>query len=302
MIYAPVLLFVYNRPRHTQRTLEALRKNTLAAQTDLYIQADGARNEADRAAVELVRAFLSNVEGFQTVKVIAHDQNRGLAESVIKGVTDVVDKHGRVIVVEDDLETSPYFLQYMNDGLNLYEAEENVISIHGYLYPLTTSVPETFFLKGADCWGWATWKRGWDLFERDGEKLLRELRSRGLEHEFDLNGSYHYAEMLKDQCAGKIDSWAIRWHASAFLKNKFTLYPGRSLVYNIGHDSSGSHSETMDAFNVTLSETPIRVAKMPITQDGFVLKEVCRYWRSVEPNAIQRVIRHVQKLFTGRHR
>ncbi|MGB4775168.1 MAG: glycosyltransferase family 2 protein, partial [Daejeonella sp.] len=174
-------------------------------------------------------------------------------------VTEIVNKYERIIVLEDDLVTSPYFLQYMNDGLNVYKDCEEVISIHGYIYPVSVELPETFFIKGADCWGWATWKRGWDLFEPNGEKLLNEIIKRGLTYQFDFNGSYPYTQMLKDQIAGLNNSWAIRWNASAFLKNKLTLYPGKSLVQNIGNDGTGTHSGTSNTFNINLYSSSIIV-------------------------------------------
>jgi putative methyltransferase (TIGR04325 family) len=158
--------------------------------------------------------------------------------------------------------TSPWFLKYMNHALELYEAEDDAISIHGYVYPLERKLPETFFLKGADCWGWATWKRGWDLFERDGTKLLNELEQKQLIHEFDYNGSYSYSGMLRDQIAGRNNSWAVRWYASAFLKNKYTLYPGKSLVENIGLDDSGTHCSDSEEYSVELATKEVQLEKI----------------------------------------
>lgn len=138
--------------------------------------------------------------------------------------------------------TSPYFLQYMNDALSLYKDIEEVISIHGYSYPVKRTLPDTFFLRGADCWGWATWKRGWKLFNLDSSDLYQQLQVNQQCYTFDFEGTHSYCKMLKNNIQGKNDSWAIRWYASAFLRNKLTLYPGRSLIHNIGNDGSGSHS------------------------------------------------------------
>ena len=167
------------------------------------------------------------------------------------GVSEVIKKYGIIIVLEDDIITSRYFLKYLNQGLNLYENEYDVISIHAWAYPVKKILPETYFLKGADCQGWATWKRGWELFEPDGQKLLNEIEAKNLIKEFDFSGSYPYTQMLKDQIAGKNSSWAIRWYASAFLKNKLTLYPKESLIYNTGFDGSGVNCGNMDNFNKT---------------------------------------------------
>ena len=151
----------------------------------------------------------------------------------------------KVIVLEDDLVTSPHFLQYMNDGLGIYERDDRVISIHGYSYPVHGKLPETFFLRGADCLGWATWKRGWDLFEDDGQRLLNELERRNLTRSFDFDGSYPYTQMLRDQIAGSNSSWAVRWYASAFLRDKlkfpYTDVGEGWLVFDLPEADMGCH-------------------------------------------------------------
>src|SRR5260370_30670471 len=122
---------------------------------------------------------------------------------------EVLSQHERVIVLEDDIVVSPFFLSYMNGALSLYEDEPRVASIHAYVYPIKEPLPETFFLRGADCWGWATWRRGWELFNSDGRYLLSELRRRGLTQQFDLHGAYRSRKMLKPQIAGANDSLAV---------------------------------------------------------------------------------------------
>jgi len=175
---APVALFVYNRPWHTRQAIKALQANVEATKTPLYIFSDAPRNSAASRAVAEVRSLLREISGFKSLSIIERENNFGLARSIIDGVSQVCKQHDRVIVLEDDLVTSPYFLKFMNEGLRKYQDDEQVISIHGYIYPLEQTLPETFFLKGADCWGWATWKRGWDLFESDGQSLLDELKRR----------------------------------------------------------------------------------------------------------------------------
>jgi len=158
-------------------------------------------------------------------------------------------------------------LQFMNDGLEFYKSDERVISIHGYVYPVKAELPETFFLKGADCWGWATWKRGWNFFNADGVQLLSQLRQQKLEREFDFDGCYDYTKMLDDQINGKNNSWAIRWHASAFLANKLTLYPGETLVKNIGFDNSGTHCGSSEEYEQDVAKHKVEVAKIIVEQN-----------------------------------
>ncbi|KKO18108.1 MAG: putative methyltransferase [Candidatus Brocadia fulgida] len=225
MELAPIALFVYNRPWHLRQTVESLNKNELAEFSELFVFSDGPKSEADKEKVLAVRKYIKTISGFKSVNIVEREQNLGLGNSIITGVTEIINRYGRIIVLEDDMISSPYFLRFMNEALEFYEDEERVASIHGYIYPLKTLLPETFFLRGADCWGWATWKRGWNLFETDGSKLLYELKKNNLLRKFDLNGTYPYTRMLKDQAKGKNHSWAIRWHASLFLKEKLTLYP-----------------------------------------------------------------------------
>lgn len=211
--------------------------------------------------------------------IIERSKNWGLSRNIIDGVTSVINEYGKVIVLEDDLVVSPFFLKYMNEALDFYEKEEQIVCIHGYVYPVKRKLPETFFIKGADCWGWATWKRGWDLFCLDGKFLLDEINRYNMKREFDFEGSYPYYKMLKRQVEGSNDSWAIRWYASAFLNNKLTLYPGTSLVTQIGMDGSGTHCGANSIYDVQLLNRPINISKIPIEQTLSARKIFTYYFR-----------------------
>ena len=268
---APVALFAYRRPDHLERSLRSLAANSLAHSTDLTIYCDGPRGSQDQEAIEHTRAVAKNAQGFASLTVIEREKNLGLAQSVITGVTEVLGSHDSVIVMEDDLVVSTDFLDYMNQGLRLYRDADQVISIHGYMYAVPPNLPQSVFLRGADCWGWATWRRGWKLFEPDSKKLLEELDRSPDRADFDFNGAFPYRQMLKDQAEGKIDSWAIRWYASAFLQNKLTLYPGQSLVENIGQEGSGTHSQAaasheVQATTIGLPLDPIRVCESELAR------------------------------------
>lgn len=256
MKYAPIVLFVYNRLLHTQNTIHALKSNHLSSESNLIIFSDGPRSSEHSEKVDNVRNFIKSIDGFKSIKIIERDRNYGLANSIIDGVTKVCSEYGKAIILEDDIVTSTYFLTYMNDALDRYQDNEKVASIHGYVYPIK-GLPESFFLRGADCWGWATWYDRWQLFEADGQKLLSQLVAKRLTKSFDFNGAFSYSDMLKNQIAGLNNSWAIRWHASVFLANKLTLYPGISLVKNIGNDGSGTHSEDTDIYTSDVKNTPL---------------------------------------------
>jgi hypothetical protein len=297
--FAPVCLFVFNRPSHTRQTVEHLVANTLAKDTDLIIFADGAKLSASQQAleaIEQVRAYVKSITGFRSLKVIERDKNLGLASSIIQGVTNVVNEYGKVIVVEDDLITSRYFLKFMNDGLNVYAAEKNVASIHGYVYPVDSKLPDTFFIKGADCWGWATWQDRWKAFNPDGKMLINELASQKKFSEFDFDGSYPYLKMLENQIAGKNSSWAIRWYATAFLKNWYTLYPGKSLVFNIGNDDTGTHSSASGDFDVDLYHSPLEINKLKVETNREGRAAFISYFRKIKRSFFRRVLNKVARI------
>ena len=298
MNLAPIILFVYNRPYHTQKTVEALQKNNLAKESNFIIFSDGPKF-GQEVKVEEVRKYLKAIRNFKTVKIFENKENLGLAKSIINGVTKIVNECGKVIVLEDDMVTSKHFLEYMNQGLDLYENEERVISIHGHIYPTEKKLPETFFIKGADCWGWATWKRGWDIFEPDGKKLLSEIKRMGLIKEFDFSNSFPYSRMLNAQIRGKNNSWAIRWYASAFLKNKLTLYPRESLIFNIGFDNTGTHCNSLDVFNkkMDIENIKINVSKINIEENLSAREAFIRYFETIKEPLINKIIRKIKEIF-----
>ena len=157
--YAPIALFTYCRLANTIETIECLKKNKEAQFSDLIIFSDAPKNEKAAEGVKRTREYLHTIEGFRTVEIVERSKNLGLANSIVDGVTKVVNKYGKIIVLEDDLSVSQYFLQYMNEGLDRYEKRDDIISIHGYIYPHKYSLAEAVLVKGADCWGWATWNR-----------------------------------------------------------------------------------------------------------------------------------------------
>jgi hypothetical protein len=261
---APIILFTYARIDHTLRTVESLLQNAGSSEHDLIVYSDAPRTQEKQSAVAEVREYLKKIKGFRSVTIRHREYNFGLAKSIIEGVTEVLKQNEQVIVLEDDMVTSPYFLTYMNDALVRFANDDKVISVHGYVYPTAQALPEAFFLRGADCWGWATWRRGWALFNPNGQALLNELRRRHLIKPFDFNDTYGFSKMLESQIKGLNDSWAIRWYASAFLANKLTLYPGKSLVQNIGNDSSGTHCASSSNYNAVLCSSPINLTALEV--------------------------------------
>ena len=242
----------------------SLVQNPEAKSTDLIVFSDGWKENSDKSSVEKVRNEIKKITGFRSVQTIARKKNLGLARSIVTGVTKICNEYGKIIVVEDDLEVSPFFLKYMNDGLKKYRNEPQVASIHGYIYPVAGRLPETFFIRGADCWGWATWARAWRLFETNAEKLLTKIKQKKLGNEFDFGGNYPFLRLLEDaEQKGDGGSWAVRWYASCFVSGKLTLYPGKSLVINQGLDSSGTHCSSSKGLRPVLTQCPVIVKKIP---------------------------------------
>ena len=299
---SPITLFAYARADHVRRTVEALLLNPEAATHDLIVFSDAARSSEKQAAVYEVRAYLATITGFRSVTIHYRSNNFGLAKSIIEGVTQVLSEHDRIIVLEDDMVTSPHFLAYMNEALDRFNGDERVISIHGYVYPVQQALPEAFFLPGADCWGWATWRRGWRLFNPDGQALLQELKRRELIYVFDFNGAYRYSKMLEGQVKGTNDSWAVRWYASAFLAGKFTLYPGRSLVHNIGIDASGTHCNADNSYDAELSATPINLSQLDVTSSVMGRAAFETFFRKTQANFVGKLGRRIKDGFYQGHR
>lgn len=268
MKYSPVVLFVYNRPEHTEKALESLKANDISCDSELFVYADGPKdsdNEQCRSAIRRVRKIIREKDWCGKVSLIESDINKGLANSIIDGVSEIVYRYGKVIVLEDDLVLSPGFLQYMNDALTLYENNEQVMHISGYMYPVAVNLPETFFLSITSCWGWATWLRAWKHLTGEASSLLTQIEDRGSRYAFNCLGSYPYLQQLVDNIEGRLKTWAIKWYASVFLEDGYCLHPHTSLVRNIGMDGSGIHCGKTFEFDIPKLAEHIDVYPMKLS-------------------------------------
>ncbi len=273
---APVALFTYARCEHTRAVVESLLLNKEASQTDVIIFSDGAKTPAKEEAVSRNREYLHSIKGFKSINIIERRENWGLSKNLINGITNVVQKYGKVIVVEDDLILAPHFLEFMNDALDKYELDDKVSAISGYFpVPMKT----TFFLRNFNCWGWATWERSWSLFRTDSVSLKKEINERHLTKAFDIDYQFPYYHMLDNQAKGSIDSWAIRFYASSFLNDSLVLYPSHPLVAQNGMDGSGTHSSENSKLKVELFKDAIILDDIEIQEnkDAFnQLKKFCK--------------------------
>ena len=295
MNLSPILLFVYNRPAHTRRCIESLSRNSLAVESELFIYADGAKDQTVADEVEEVRQYIRSIQGFKKVTLIERNENWGLARNIIDGVSTQVKKYGKVIVLEDDLVVAPHFLRFMNDALETYQDEPKVGHIQACDFTQDASLPDTFLIKWTGSWGWATWDRAWKHFNPNGKELLQELETRKLTYTFDFNGKYGFTRMLRRQIEGKNNSWAIRWNASLFLKDILSLNVGRSLVQNEGFDGSGTNCGGGGLYASHLHLEPLPVHKIsPVQENQNARQAFIRYYgrtNSFWAKAIRRIKR-----------
>lgn len=245
---APIALFVHARPDHMSRTLEALAANRGAAEADLIIFADAARNDRERAAVEAVRARARAASGFRSVALVERPQNYGLARNITEGVSQVVSQYGRVIVVEDDVVTGPHFLAFMNEALDRYADDPKVWHVNGWTYPVELRPDDgPFFTPIMECWGWATWADRWRHYRKDPAGLLARWPKSMIER-FNIGGGYDFWRDIRRNREGVVNTWGVFWYATIFEQGGLCLSPARSHVVNIGIDGSGVNSGSLDIY------------------------------------------------------
>lgn len=267
MRLAPIILFCYNRPQHVLHTLSSLSRNDLAAESELYIFCDGPKENASEDDIKKInntRAAVKSQKWCKEVTIFEHSSNKGLATSIIEGVTKIVNDYGKIIVLEDDIITSKGFLRYMNESLSLYEKDESVMQISGFMYPINSeALPDTFFYNVNSCWGWGTWKHAWQSFSEDSFDLYKRLVKE--KPNWDLYNGFQGDEFRKQLLAnieGRLNTWAIKWHTAMFIAGGKVLHPKISLTRNIGFDGSGVHCGTNPSLTAIPIADSIKVSKV----------------------------------------
>lgn len=299
---APVVLFTYNRPEHTKKTIEALAKNELADETELFVFSDAAKKEQDAEKVEWIRTYVrQEVTGFKQVHLIVREENYGLAQNIIEGVTDIVNRYGKVIVMEDDLISNPYFLRFMNDGLARYENEKKVTGVTGYSFlDDRTDYEKRSYLCGltGTSWSWATWADRWAAFDAKAAGWERLVTDASYRKKFNYDNTYNFYQILKaQQQDAKTNSWAIRWYYTTFLQEGLILAPTQSLVSNDGWDGSGVHCGEGTA-PTALHALPTKAAVTEFPDELVELPEVRKRLKKElikisEPNMLKRIYHNV---------
>lgn len=301
--YAPIVLFVYNRPEHTLSTLKALANNELAKESILYIYCDGPPEFCSKDLnnkIELVRNVIREEKWCREVIIRESKENKGLANSVIFGITEVINIYGKIIVLEDDLLTSKYFLKFMNMALIKYNDFPKVMQISGFSFPAPGIVNNnsSYFLPLTSTWGWATWKRAWDTIDFECKDYTLLKKDKKLAYRFNANGAYNYKNMFIQQMeSNKISSWGIRFYWNIFKQNALVLFPDKSLVKNIGFDGSGRHGDGADLFPIKDWEFFFQIESFPslVALDERKKELIAKYLKH-KTSVINKIIRKISTI------
>lgn len=294
---APIALFVYNRPEHTRQTVEALRTNDLSRESDLFIFADGAKNDSAEAAVRAVREFVHTIDGFRSVTIIERERNLGLSKSVVNGVTQLCNEFGRAIVVEDDVVTAPDFLAFMNQGLRRYAEEPKIFSVCAFNVPIVLPKNyslDAFYSHRFLCWGWGTWKNRWDKADWSVKDFSEFMADPAKQKQFSRGGD-DLPWLLMRHMEGGIDSWDTIWGYTHSKHDALAVLPAYPRAINIGMDGSGVHCKRVVYEQHILTPGTDSDYRFPETVDvdPYFVAEIQRIHR---PSMLTKLARFVRRL------
>jgi hypothetical protein len=271
MPQTPIVIFLYKRPHHARKLLDSLEKCSRLTECDIFIYCDGVKNPVDLAKVIETRSVAREFASKNNANVVEREHNMGLAQSIVGGVSQMCEKYGRVIILEEDFILHPYFLDFMLQSLDYYAADETVAQVAGFSFPIDKSAnTDAFFMPIISIWGWATWQRAWNLFSWDTLSAVEALNANPqIQYKFNLDNSYPYSDMMFQVAKGQLDAWAILWYWQTFSKNKLTLFPRQSLVWQNGFDAAAVHTkevwpgmqESLDKFLQVKWSNPISFPK-----------------------------------------
>ena len=287
---APIVLFVYNRLDHTQKTVQALLDNQLADKSTIFIFSDGAKDNKERYKVNQVREYIKTIDGFKKINIINRDKNYGLADSIIDGVTKIISEFDKVIVLEDDLVSSPFFLKYMNEALDHFKDIKDVYHISGWNYPFyNDQLGDVFLWRLMNCWGWATWADRWSLYKKNTEEIIGEFTSNDIKR-FNIDGAEDFWGQILANKDGKINTWAIFWYATIYKNGGLCVNPSKSFITNIGHDQSGTHCTRTTEYLSELCMNKNLDFDIDISESVAAIEEVKNFYKNNKKNIFQKII------------
>jgi hypothetical protein len=288
---SPIAIFAYNRPQHLKKCIESLQENPLARDSKLFVFCDGPKSSHDIEKTDQVKSVLSGLKGFTDIEIHYSPNNNGLARSIIKGVSHVLEMYEDIIVLEDDLVVSPDFIEYMNQALELFRNQMEVFSISGYCAPIPIKnyTFDNFFYQRINSWGWASWKNRWTMVDWELNDFNEFFRKKTNREKFNKGGK-DLSMMLLKYKSGKIDSWAIRFNFTCFKNNMLNVYPVNSKVANCGLDNSGTHTKKSGKFDTQISNKKVRF-NAPIAENKEIAKT---YSKFLSPGLFRQFINRIK--------
>ena len=301
---SPIVLFVYNRPEHTKRTIESLSKNNLSSESFLYVYSDAPKDLKDQASVDQVRHYLHSINPtyFKKILVTERENNLGLANSIISGVSEVVHKHGKVIVLEDDIVTGKSFLTFMNSALDFYYDKKKVWHVSGWNYPIEhKGLSDVFIWRGMECWGWATWADRWKNFNNNIEYTVGSFSKKDISF-LNLDNSRNVWRQVIENRAGKIDTWAIFWFTTISKNKGMSVNITRSLTQNIGIDGTGHNCDDDDIYRLDDSAYLEQEMDFEFEEDleesKLAVERIKAFYKHSRGSIAKRIVRKLKKIIS----
>jgi len=292
---APIVLFVYDRLWHTQQTIEALKKNKFADKSELFIFSDAPKSNENLERVEKVREYIKSINGFMKIHIILREENWGLAKSIIEGVSTIVNKFGKIIVLEDDIVTSPTFLVFMNEALNFYQKNQKIWHISGWNYPIDYGDEDVFMWRGMECWGWGTWKDRWQFFDKNPALLIGKFEKEDI-FKFNIDNKRDNWRQVVLNHKKKMNTWAVFWYATIYLNDGLSVNPTFTFVKNIGLDGTGENCSGIDIFSNDLNQIENFKLYHSNTESQYYLNEIKTFSDNTKVSLIERVINKIIKV------
>jgi hypothetical protein len=293
---AAIALFCFNNLGRTRRTVESLQKNALVNCSDLIVFCDGPRSTAESIETSRVRDYVKSIRGFRNLKVVESETNKGLADSIVGGLNAVFSKNESCIVLEDDVEVSPVFLEYMNSALRKYQDDKRVWHVNGYNVPWSfAGCSETFCSRWMSCWGWGTWRDRWKEFRREPERLVREWRRQDIRY-MNINGTVDFWEQVLRNNSQQLKTWAIFWQATIQERKGLCISPRESFCRNFGFEGDGTNCGRWSAYDLAELSEKMPVLVDVIREDKVALARLQGYFRYHNPTLLDRVVKRLRRL------
>lgn len=301
MKLAPIALFVYNRPDTLSKTLESIKDNKLVKNTDIYIFSDGATsNKNDKKKVYKVRKIIEDIKNLRIKRTVFYKTNRGLKKNIIEGINYIFKKHSKIIVLEDDLIVSPYFIKYMNRSLNFIKYKKNIWHVSAWNYPIKTNhktFNDTFLWHNMNCWGWGTHRNSWNKLILNSNFFIKSLTDKQI-NSFDLDGSLSNWSQLIRNHQKKLNTWAIFWNATIFWNKGLCLNPVKSYVKNIGFGENSTNTlKYIDQNEYLNFNTQIHFPKKQESSQFYIKKIKFHIFLRDKTNLISLLINKIFNIF-----